>query len=214
MIEPITPEQMNKLYSNPLLAEQMGIAKIYISANLEQFSLDISKVALNCIEQNVSCYIAGSIGSGKTHLAAAMMYEWIKRKGKFDSDKRQYIFDAPRMIVSAELFMKQREVISNSQSEWRFLKAICEKSFLVIDDIGTEKPTEAKRELLHVIINRRYSDGKPFIITGNLDLNGLGELYDDRIASRIAGAGIQIKVEGKDRRLQEHTINKNKTKGK
>jgi DNA replication protein DnaC len=54
----------------------------------------------------------------------------------------------------------------------------------------------------YLIINQRYGNEMPTIITSNLTLDQVAGNYGDRLASRIAGMGTELVLDGKDRRLQ------------
>lgn len=71
---------------------------------------------------------------------------------------------------------------------------------LVIDDIGTEKPTDYDKAQMFEIINSRYENKKPIIYTSNCRLEDLTTKYDEfgRIYSRILGSVISIEIKGYD----------------
>jgi DNA replication protein DnaC len=73
---------------------------------------------------------------------------------------------------------------------------------LVIDDLGAEKSSEWAREILYLIIDKRYSDLLPTIITSNLSPKELAEKLDDRLVSRLMEDAIVIKIDGKDHRVK------------
>ncbi len=59
---------------------------------------------------------------------------------------------------------------------------------LVIDDLGTENLNSMKFTELYKIINTRLLSPKTkTIISTNLDLKGLFQTYDERLASRFVG---------------------------
>ncbi len=72
----------------------------------------------------------------------------------------------------------------------------------IIDDVGTRsKITDHQYETLKLALDAR--EEKPTVITTNLDIQALGRLFDDRIASRIAGGTI-VEFSG-DRRIERRT---------
>lgn len=72
-------------------------------------------------------------------------------------------------------------------------------SLCVIDDIGARQPTDAQFETLLTAIDKR--EGKPLVVTSNLTVPQLGEVYDARIASRLnANEATVLTLKG-DRRL-------------
>lgn len=70
---------------------------------------------------------------------------------------------------------------------------------LIIDDLGAEKGTDWTRERLFSLINARYGELSPTVVTTNVDLGQA----DERIASRLLDArtGAVITLAGPDRRL-------------
>ena len=57
---------------------------------------------------------------------------------------------------------------------------------LILDDLGSEKTSDFTIQSLYLIIDRRYRNLKPTIITTNLTLPEIGEKIDARIASRLS----------------------------
>lgn len=57
-------------------------------------------------------------------------------------------------------------------------------SICVLDELGLRSPTDAQYVALQRAIDLR--EDKPLICISNHDLNGLADIYDDRIASRLA----------------------------
>ncbi len=75
---------------------------------------------------------------------------------------------------------------------------------LVIDDLGTENLNSMKFTELYKIINTRLLNPKTkTIISTNLDLKGLFETYDERLASRFVGYYDVYRFYGDDLRLKK-----------
>lgn len=76
---------------------------------------------------------------------------------------------------------------------WKSRPIVC------LDELGTRgQVTDSMYDITKLALDQRES--KPLIVVSNLDLDRLAEVYDDRIASRLA-AGTVIHVTGEDRRL-------------
>jgi DNA replication protein DnaC len=58
--------------------------------------------------------------------------------------------------------------------------------------------SEAQYEVMQEFLSRRQ--GRPTVITGNLSIEQIAKVYDDRVASRLA-AGTCIEITGEDMRL-------------
>lgn len=73
---------------------------------------------------------------------------------------------------------------------------------LVLDDLGTKKPSDSFGDFLYAIIDYRwnYKDELGTIITTNMNGKITRERFGDAILSRIA-SGIHIRFDGEDRRI-------------
>ncbi|MBE3597555.1 MAG: ATP-binding protein [Limnochordaceae bacterium] len=72
---------------------------------------------------------------------------------------------------------------------------------LVLDDLGVERPTEWGLEQLDRLIDGRYREEGPLIVTANLARKQLANAVGERIASRLAEMTQPIMLAGPDRRL-------------
>lgn len=71
-------------------------------------------------------------------------------------------------------------------------------ALVVLDELGTRSNvTDTNYECVQRLIDMR--NGLPLIICSNLDVAGIGRIYDGRIASRCE-AGTVVKLTGRDRR--------------
>ena len=104
--------------------------------------------------------IIGKIGTGKTHLAVAIIKELILNRG-----------------VSC-LFYDYRELLKEIQNSYNatvqtteldVLRPVFETDVLVLDELGAVKPTEWVWDTVSLILNSRYNDNRTTIITTNFD---------------------------------------------
>jgi DNA replication protein DnaC len=81
------------------------------------------------------------------------------------------------------------------------LSEIQKAPLLVLDDIGTRKPSEAFMDFLYCIADKRYENRQKVgtIITTNLNSQTMREIMGDAFTSRVA-SGICIRWDGDDRR--------------
>lgn len=101
-------------------------------------------------------YIEGSNGTGKTHLAAAIALQLIEQ-------------GIPVVCkTSSDLLGDIKRAFDNGEvSEYDVLRAYKDVDLLIIDDLGKEQCTDWSMSTLYSILNDRYEDMKPTIITTN-----------------------------------------------
>ncbi len=79
----------------------------------------------------------------------------------------------------------------NSNYPDNFIQSVLETDLLIIDDLGTEIMNSMKLSELFTIINTRIlnlnNHVTKTIISTNLDMKNIFDIYQDRIGSRIAG---------------------------
>lgn len=109
-------------------------------------------------------YILGSNGTGKTHLAAAIALQLL-------SNEVPVIFK-----TSVDLFADIKKAFDSEETnEYEITKAYKTVDLLIIDDLGKERCTEWSMTTLYDIINDRYEDMKPTVITTNYNVNEIAE---------------------------------------
>lgn len=119
----------------------------------------------------------GSCGTGKTHLACAIMIELLK----------EYAFSYPRYYKASEIFSAVRSTyqVGASTNEEETLKFFSSIQLLVIDEVGVQKGSEAEKRILFSILDNRVTSNKPSILLSNLGPKALEELLGDRLYDRI-----------------------------
>lgn len=132
----------------------------------------------------------GPSGTGKTHLATAMMRAFIEQ-----GRDCQY-------VTLPELFMRIKRSFDLSQTSG---EEECLMNYntpiLILDDLGVGSVTEWVCQIIHLILDKRDRHLKPTILISNLSPDRIAMLFGDAIASRIAGMCKMIRLEGEDRRL-------------
>jgi DNA replication protein DnaC len=124
--------------------------------------------------------LQGPVGCGKTHLVAAIANRAASR-------------DVPTLFLAVpDLLDKIRNSYNGSGSdgfESLFLE-IQRTPFLVLDDYGAENMTDWAREKIFQVINYRYINQLPTVVTTNSDLLQA----DDRTSSRLVDIGLSVLV--------------------
>lgn len=72
--------------------------------------------------------------------------------------------------------------------------------YLLLDDLGGEKPSEWVAERLYLILNRRWLDGRPTIVTSNLEPAQLREVIGARTYDRLRDHAVAVRFAGASRR--------------
>ena len=125
-------------------------------------------------------YLWGDVGTGKSHLAAAIA-QHVAAAGT-----------AVSYVSAPALFRFVRSGMSDHSADAR-IEALHAVDLLVIDDLGTEHLTAWATTVLFDLINQRYIQDRPTVITSNLHFDDLPDRIADRIAERsqvlrLAGA--------------------------
>jgi DNA replication protein DnaC len=166
-----------------------GVGKRYLSCSFETFK-GADKVKAVCkalVEKPESIVLTGDTGSGKTHLAVAILRESVKA-GKVINSKGAIFTTVPDLLLSI------RSGFGNSsgfeQSEEDFVNEYAKTPFLILDDLGAEKSTEWATATLSAIIDKRYRELLPTVYTTNLTLDEISNQLSRRISSRMSEAKI------------------------
>jgi len=115
--------------------------------------------------------LRGGYGCGKTHLAAAIANECVS-------------LGVPTLFLTAPDLLDSLRAAFDSEDtnfEDRF-EQIRGAGLLVLDDLGTQHATEWAREKLFQLLNYRYINHLPVVLTTNLPLDEL----DGRLRSRLS----------------------------
>lgn len=142
-------------------------------------------------------YIVGSVGVGKTHLAAAIANALTETVSvKFAS-------------MGGLLREVRNSYDTDSATEQEIIDSLIKPDVLIIDDLGKESVTDWALQMLFSIVNARYESVKPLIVTTQYTSTELiehlsrgGDLKTaEAIVSRLHACTYRLLLEGKDRRI-------------
>ena len=139
-------------------------------------------------------FLYGNVGSGKTHLIAAMI-DHISRMCKRWLGYKDIIF-----INTINLLSEIKFSFKDNTTE-EVIKPYENCKLLFIDDMGTGKISDWTIEILYKIINTRYEKMLSTVVATNMTLAEIKEKIDERLFSRIYEMCKGIKLSGKDYRL-------------
>lgn len=136
---------------------------------------------------NGSFFLYGPKGTGKSHLGCGVLKRAV---AKGLSCRFEPVVDLLARYRSAANPEFARERAEEIDAEMR------RPAVLMLDDIGIGKSTEFAEECLFRIIDERYRNRRPLIVTTNADLGAL----EERVRSRLMG-GTVAQTSGADRRI-------------
>lgn len=135
-------------------------------------------------------------------MAAGLVAEWCRKAAKTAPiDGTQGHIGHWLSVPEFFFEIKQTYNKNASQDEEEVMSRYSWCDLLVLDDLGAEKVTDWSRQLLYLLIDRRYRNQKQTIVTTNLTPDQLAETIDARIVSRLAEMGVVIELTGSDKRV-------------
>lgn len=158
------------------LLGKSGIKKRFMKRTFDAFiadtpererSLNIAKRYVSTFDERKAngegLYFEGTVGTGKTHLAAAISLALLnKGVPVICKTSNNLLLDVKKTFDYGEI-----------GTEAQVLNLYKSVDLLVIDDLGKEQCSEWSVTTLYTIINDRYEDMKPTIITTNYDCDSL-----------------------------------------
>lgn len=131
--------------------------------------------------------LTGPIGVGKTHLAAAAVWERLQTRGC--------------RWVSVARLMTQLRGGFDDEARKAASRVIAAPSAVVLDDLDKVNATDYGREVIFAAIDGRVEAGAPLLVTTNLGPEQIGAKLGDAVKSRLAGYCEVIRMTGPDRRV-------------
>lgn len=148
-----------------------------------KYTKGLKKHLKNCT--NLLIEGAGKVGTGKTHLACAVAHEAMNNG------------------IPAK-FINVTSMLAEIREHFR-IEEYSEIELLVVDDLGKEKPSEWVFETLYSIINKRYENMRPTIITTEGTMQDLLRKYEGKgkaIISRLSEDFVIVRMDCDDFRLK------------
>ena len=203
-------KQIDKLFQNNNLGKRQlnSTFENYKITNKNKKAYENAKNYANKLingETDKGLFITGTYGVGKTYLASCIANEVIK-------NENTVVFGTLIQLLD---YIKDTYKDSDI-SDKEYLNLYSSVDLLIIDDLGKEKPTEWVLEKLFLIVNNRYNNYLPIVITTNYNRNQLRERlcinknYSivDSIISRLYEMCGGIEIKDDDHRMSDSLIRK------
>ena len=200
-----------------MIYTQSNIKEILTSENFSTFSFDYysddevsSTTGLTSLETAKAAYttcqnfvdkfdsnfsnllIYGDTGTGKTFLSNCIAKELLDKGHSVIYFTAFQLFD----ILSKGIFDKDNKAIEAHQN-------IFDCDLLIIDDLGTELANSFTTSQFFLCLNERMLRKKSTIISTNLKIEEIADIYSERVFSRILSCYTIIKMFGDDIRIEK-----------
>ncbi len=148
--------------------------------------------------QHKNLFLYGDVGVGKTFLSNCIAKELM------DAGFSVIYYSAPSFfnILAQSTFHK------NGADAQNIYDYIYDCDLLIIDDLGTEYTNSFVTSQLFTCINERLLGRRSTVISTNLSLDSLADLYTERSFSRITSNYIMLKLIGDDIRIKKKLMNR------
>lgn len=170
----------DRLLSYSRLSEKQR-GQTFEAFNRDGVSLDVRRarlMAMGAAEDGAWLTLGGRRGAGKSHLAAAIAIEVMRKKGQ------QAYF---RLVSEMLDDLRHGYDDGEHDAQMSFLKEV---PCLILDDLGKERSTPAACDFLYQIIDARYRERRQVIVTTNAmskeEMVKWGDKADSNNASFLA----------------------------
>jgi len=143
-------------------------------------------------EEGKGLLLMGGPGVGKTHLVVALLKELIAR-------------GADGLFVDYQELLKQIQASYDTTArtaERHVMGPVLETEIVVIDDLGANRISDWVEDTINYLLNHRYSNRKPTLLTSNLSEGEFEDRLGIRVASRLREMCRLIWIDAEDYRKQ------------
>ena len=175
-------DRINKNMKNAMIAPRFAertFDNFIAESDHQKRAVRSSKWLLKNMENSTGLIMVGNPGTGKNHLASAIITEAVK-----EHNKTALFTEALKIIRAIKESWRDKD-----KKESEVLKSFVLPDILAIDEIGVQFGSETERMFLTEIINDRYNHKKPTILIGNLQLDELSGIIGERPLDRFREGG-------------------------
>jgi DNA replication protein DnaC len=127
------------------------------------------------VAPSAGLFITGPTGSGKTHLAAAIVRARFLTGQRASFRRASELYAQVRGSYGADAELSESAILAGYRGS----------PMLVLDDLAAGSLSDHERRIALEIIDSRGNDCLPTIVTSNWTLEAIAEKMDERIASRL-----------------------------
>ncbi len=187
-----TPQEMEPfLREERVKAWDARTPKVFLSATLDKLSSSVvGDISFWEKERKVSpgtnFIFIGPRGVGKTFAAYAVL--------------RKEFFEGKTVAAWQTVDLLDALRPGGDDNSERISEMISTVDILLLDDLGATKTTDWTLERFSGLIDRRYREMLPTIVTTNLDFGSVTEVLGSRATDRLYGGAVQTIIGGDSRR--------------
>jgi DNA replication protein DnaC len=153
-----------------------GVGSRYYNAHVAKLKIDNNSKELLCrwVEKpNNFLIVLGVPGTGKTYICMALANLFLEKKA------------IVKYMNARRFFEEVQQAISYGKSQYEKIRQLARAEILILDDIGASANSEWQREVILDLVDQRYNEQKPTIITSNFSQPQMIEILGDRTTRRI-----------------------------
>jgi DNA replication protein DnaC len=148
--------------------------------NLDQTIVRVVRKYCRKLDENLETgrglYFFGEVGSGKTSLAMCVAKEVLRER------RSLAIFSGPELLARIGATYDD----GSRDSYLGLLDLLGSVDVLVLEDLAVAKQNEWRLEQLYAVVNRRYEDRRPLVVTADVPhAEALADHIGERTCSRI-----------------------------